>query len=94
VIWKCPPLNLFNWNNFWKWNTMRKIILDIETNIAHDKIWMCVTREIGGDVQVWKEASGLQKYLDSCDLIIMHNGICFDAPVLKSPPKSKPRWRT
>ena len=62
---------------------MRKIILDIETNIAHDKIWMCVTREIGGDVQVWKEASGLQKYLDSCDLIIMHNGICFDAPVLR-----------
>ena len=62
---------------------MRKIILDIETNIAHDKIWMCVTREIGGDVQVWKEANGLQKYLDSCDLIIMHNGICFDAPVLR-----------
>jgi len=62
---------------------MRKIILDIETNRAHDKIWMCVTREIGGDVTVWKEASGLQKYLDSCDLIIMHNGICFDAPVLK-----------
>jgi DNA polymerase I-like protein with 3'-5' exonuclease and polymerase domains len=62
---------------------MKKIILDIETNIAHDKIWMCVTREIGGDVTVWKEASGLQKYLDSCDLIIMHNGICFDAPVLR-----------
>lgn len=62
---------------------MRKIILDIETNLKHDQIWMCVTREIGGDVQVWKEASGLQKYLDSCDLIIMHNGICFDAPVLK-----------
>jgi len=62
---------------------MRKIILDIETNTAHDKIWMCVTREIGGDVTVWKEANGLQKYLDSCDLIIMHNGICFDAPVLK-----------
>lgn len=83
MIWKCPPLNLFNWNNFWKWNAMRKIILDIETNTEHDKIWMCVTREIGGDVQVWKEASGLQKYLDSCDLIIMHNGICFDAPVLR-----------
>lgn len=60
-----------------------RVILDIETNIAHDKIWMCVTREIGGDVQVWKEASGLQKYLDSCDLIIMHNGIYFDAPVLR-----------
>ena len=62
---------------------MRKIILDIETNLKHDKIWMCVTREIGGDVTVWKEANGLQKYLDSCDLIIMHNGICFDAPVLR-----------
>ena len=60
-----------------------RVILDIETNLKHDKVWMCVTREIGGDVQVWKEASGLQKYLDSCDLIIMHNGICFDAPVLR-----------
>jgi DNA polymerase I-like protein with 3'-5' exonuclease and polymerase domains len=60
-----------------------RVILDIETNLKHDKIWMCVTREIGGDVQVWKEVSGLQKYLDSCDLIIMHNGICFDAPVLR-----------
>lgn len=82
-MWQCPPLNLFNWNNFWKWNSMRKIILDIETNSTHDKIWMCVTREVGGEVTVWKEASGLQKYLDSCDLIIMHNGICFDAPALK-----------
>lgn len=82
-MWQCPPLNLFNWNNFWKWKSMRKIILDIETNSTHDKIWMCVTREVGGEVTVWKEASGLQKYLDSCDLIIMHNGICFDAPVLK-----------
>ena len=60
-----------------------QIILDIETNSTHNKIWMCATREIGGDVTVWKEASGLQKYLDSCDLIIMHNGICFDAPVLR-----------
>ena len=60
-----------------------QIILDIETNSTHDKIWMCVTREVGGDVTVWKEANGLQKYLDSCDLIIMHNGICFDAPVLR-----------
>jgi DNA polymerase I-like protein with 3'-5' exonuclease and polymerase domains len=34
-------------------------------------------------VKSWKEASGLQKYLDSCDLIIMHNGISFDAPVLR-----------
>jgi DNA polymerase I-like protein with 3'-5' exonuclease and polymerase domains len=61
-----------------------KIVLDIETNSTHDKIWMVVTRDIEtGDAKVWKEASGLQKYLDNCDLIIMHNGICFDAPVLR-----------
>jgi len=66
-----------------------KIVLDIETNTNHDKIWMAVTRNIDtGDVKVWKEASGLQKYLDSCDLIIMHNGICFDAPVLRE------TWKT
>jgi DNA polymerase I len=61
-----------------------KIVLDIETNSTHDKIWMCVTRNIETDeVVVWKAASGLQKYLASCDLIIMHNGINFDAPVLR-----------
>ena len=61
-----------------------KIVLDIETNSKHNKIWLVVTRDINtGEVKSWKEASGLQKYLDSCDLIIMHNGICFDAPVLR-----------
>ena len=61
-----------------------KIVLDIETNSTHDNIWMCVTRNIETDeVLVWKQASGLQKYLESCDLIIMHNGISFDAPVLR-----------
>jgi DNA polymerase I-like protein with 3'-5' exonuclease and polymerase domains len=61
-----------------------KIILDIETNSTHDKIWLVVTRNIEtGEVKQWTEASGLQKYLDQCDLIIMHNGISFDAPVLR-----------
>ena len=61
-----------------------KIVLDIETNSTHDKIWMCVTRNIETDeVLVWKAANGLQKYLESCDLIIMHNGINFDAPLLR-----------
>ena len=61
-----------------------KIVLDIETNSTHDVIWMCVTRNIETDeVIVWKEATGLQKYLDACDLIIMHNGISFDTQVLK-----------
>lgn len=63
---------------------MKKIVLDIETNSQHNKIWMVVTRDVNsGDVIVWKEAEGLQKYLEACDLIIMHNGICFDQHVLK-----------
>lgn len=61
-----------------------KIILDIETNSNHDVIWCVVTRDIDTDeVKVWKEVSGLQKYLDQCDLIIGHNIIAFDSPVLK-----------
>ena len=61
-----------------------KIVLDIETNSKHNKIWLVVTRDINtGEVKSWKEASGLQKYLDNCDLIIMHSGISFDAPVLR-----------
>lgn len=25
MIWRCPPLNLFNWSNYWKWkNDMRE----------------------------------------------------------------------
>ncbi len=61
-----------------------KIILDIETNSKHDVIWCVVTRDIDTDeVKVWKEVSGLQKYLDHCDLIIGHNIIAFDSPVLK-----------
>jgi DNA polymerase I-like protein with 3'-5' exonuclease and polymerase domains len=66
-----------------------KIVLDIETNSKHNKIWLVVTRDINtGEVKSWKEASGLQKYLDNCDLIIMHNGISFDAPVLRE------TWKT
>jgi len=61
-----------------------RIVLDIETNTAHDKIWCVVTRNIdNAEVKVWKHPEGLQKYLDSCTLIIMHNGINFDGPVLK-----------
>ena len=61
-----------------------KIILDIETNSTHDVIWCVVTRDVDTDeVKVWKEVSGLQKYLDQCDLIIGHNIVAFDSPVLK-----------
>ena len=61
-----------------------KIILDIETNKSLRTIWCVVTRDVDTDeVKVWKEVNGLQSYLDNCDLIIMHNGIAFDRPVLE-----------
>ena len=61
-----------------------RIVLDIETNSTHEKIWCVVTRNIDNDeVKTWNNQDGLQKYLDSCTLIIMHNGINFDAPVLR-----------
>lgn len=31
MVWKCPPLHLFNWNNSWKWKNMdKKVELQIE----------------------------------------------------------------
>jgi DNA polymerase I-like protein with 3'-5' exonuclease and polymerase domains len=64
-----------------------RIVLDIETNLAHDKIWCCVTKNLDtGEVAVWKDSYGfgfdLADYLNHCETIIMHNGVSFDAPVL------------
>jgi DNA polymerase I-like protein with 3'-5' exonuclease and polymerase domains len=60
-----------------------RIVLDIETNLAHDKIHLVVTKDIDtGEVKSWKQASSLQEYLKDVSLIVMHNGISFDAPVL------------
>jgi DNA polymerase I-like protein with 3'-5' exonuclease and polymerase domains len=61
-----------------------RIILDIETNLAHDKIWVVVTRNI--DTDEWfsfKTAELLQTYINNASEIVAHNGIFFDFPVLK-----------
>lgn len=62
---------------------MRTLVLDIETNLAHDKIWCCVTldRETK-EMKTWTEPAGLKEYLDEFDTIVGHNLIAFDAPVL------------
>ena len=61
-----------------------KIVLDIETNTAHDKIWCVVCRDLDTDiVSTFTQPNSLQPYLDSVDKIIAHNGIFFDFPVLK-----------
>jgi len=30
MVWKCPPLNLINWNNFWKWKDMNQADKDAQ----------------------------------------------------------------
>ena len=61
-----------------------RIILDIETNTTHDKIWCVVCRDLKTDVvSVFTQPNSLQPYLDSVEKIVAHNGIGFDFPVLK-----------
>lgn len=69
-----------------------RIVLDIETNLAHDKIHLVVTKDIDtGEVRTWKAASNLPEFLKDASLIVMHNGISFDAPVLNRLWKTKIR---
>jgi DNA polymerase I-like protein with 3'-5' exonuclease and polymerase domains len=61
-----------------------RIILDIETNLAHDTIWCVVTRNI--DTDEWftfKTPELLQTYINNATEVVAHNGIFFDFPVLK-----------
>jgi len=61
-----------------------RIILDIETNLTHDKIWCVVCRDIKKNVvSTFLQPVQLQRFLDGCESIIAHNGIFFDFPVLK-----------
>jgi DNA polymerase I-like protein with 3'-5' exonuclease and polymerase domains len=60
-----------------------RIALDIETNMAHDVIHLCVTQDIDtGEVKVWKTHEGLWEYLKDATTIVAHNGISFDFPIL------------
>jgi DNA polymerase I-like protein with 3'-5' exonuclease and polymerase domains len=61
-----------------------RIILDIETNSTHDKIWCVVCRDIDKDVvSTFVQPASLQDFMNNCDSIVTHNGIFFDFPVLK-----------
>jgi DNA polymerase I len=56
---------------------MKVLVLDIETNLAHDTIWCCVCNDA-----VYTNANGLQQLIDLHDIIVGHNIIGFDGPVL------------
>ena len=61
-----------------------KIVLDIETDSKASQIWCVICRDIDNDVvSLFLKPTSLQAYLNDVDKIIMHNGIFFDAPVLK-----------
>ncbi len=71
-----------------------RIVLDIETNLKHDTIHLVVTKDIDtGEVHTWKEASQLREYLKDATLIIGHNVISFDAPILNRLWKTKIRLK-
>jgi DNA polymerase I-like protein with 3'-5' exonuclease and polymerase domains len=62
-----------------------RIVLDIETNLAHDKIHLVVTKDIDtGEVITWRNPTGLNDYLSKATQLIAHNGIGFDFRVLNN----------
>jgi len=69
---------------------MKRIAIDIETNMAHDVIHLAVTQDIDtGEVHTWKAATGLWDYLKDATLIASHNGCSFDFPILNRLWKTK-----
>jgi DNA polymerase I-like protein with 3'-5' exonuclease and polymerase domains len=63
---------------------LKRMALDIETNLAHSTIWICVTVDLDTrEVVCHTEPSTLEPLVKEYDQIIMHNGIGFDAPVLR-----------
>jgi len=60
-----------------------RIVLDIETDSKHSTIHLAVTQDIDtGEVKVWKAASNLAAFIKGATLIVAHNGINFDFPML------------
>jgi DNA polymerase I-like protein with 3'-5' exonuclease and polymerase domains len=60
-----------------------RIGLDIETNLAHDKIWLVKTIDLDtGEIRTWKQASSLAEFIKGTTLIVAHNGIGFDFKLL------------
>jgi DNA polymerase I-like protein with 3'-5' exonuclease and polymerase domains len=71
-----------------------RVVLDIETNLAHDKIHVVVTKNIDtGEVRKWKAVTGLNDYLSKATLLIGHNIIGFDAPTLNRTWQTKIRLK-
>ena len=63
---------------------MKRLLIDIETNLKHDTIWCAVTQDIDtGEVIVHTTPERLKSVVKDYDLFVGHNIIGFDAPVLR-----------
>lgn len=63
---------------------MKRLLIDIETNLKHDTIWCAVTQDIDtGEVIVHTTPERLKSVVKGYDLFVGHNIIAFDAPVLR-----------
>jgi len=60
---------------------MKVLVLDIETNLAHDTIWCCGCN-YDGYTSVYTDAKHVQSLIDKADEVVGHNIIGFDGPVL------------
>jgi DNA polymerase-1 len=59
------------------------LFLDIETNLKADQIWLVVTKDArSGEVKCHRKADTLLKMLEDKPLLVAHNGIGFDYPIL------------
>ena len=64
---------------------MRHLVIDLETNMAHDTIWCAVTEDVEtGEVITHTNPLKLKSMVETYDYIIGHNIIGFDAPVVRS----------
>lgn len=60
-----------------------RIVLDIETNLKHDTIHCVVTKDLDtGELRTWNEASQFSAFIKDATLIVGHNIVGFDGPIL------------
>lgn len=63
---------------------MKTLFLDIETDMKHEKIWCCCTMDMDTlEQRCFLSDESFRDYVSSYDIVVAHNGIGFDFPVLK-----------
>jgi DNA polymerase I-like protein with 3'-5' exonuclease and polymerase domains len=62
---------------------MTTLYLDIETNLAHTRIWCAGYSVDGGPPQITQYAQEVKDLVAKADLVVGHNIVGFDAPVLE-----------